>query len=75
MNLNQSQLDATNIDDYVKQEKRKSKRFIRWNKKNWKLIKYFFCAMFDYDNEREERRAKRMFKSGITFMGIKHYRL
>ena len=78
----ESGITEINIDDYIRDKKRKGEDSIFWNNKNWEILKQFFLAnapcvhgMFCLCSEISEKWIKKHFKNGITFMGVKHYRL
>ena len=80
--MNLKQLNETNIDDFIRQEKRIGRRDIFWNENGWSILKQFFKAhvpcihgWFCLCTVGIEKWTKQNFKDGITFMGVKHYKI
>lgn len=80
--IKRKDITVINIDDYIRQEKKKLfkvgmynkldiKRFY-WNKREWEIMAYFTynatCEIFTGKNGIE-------LKEGLTFMGVKHFKL
>ena len=68
---------ASNIDDYIRERKRKGTKKILWNKKNWSILKRFFQAVSPCIHGWAcicGEGTLRGFKEGMNFMGIKHYK-
>ena len=78
--MKQQDINETNVDDYIRQEKRNGAKEIHWNKGKLKFLRNFFGAnapcihgWFCFCSEGIDEWMKKNFKSGITYMGVKHY--
>ena len=78
--MKQQDIDEMNVDDYIRQEKRRGRKKIYWSKKGWKVLRNFFMANAPcvhgwvcVCSEGVDDWTKKNFKSGVIFMGIKHF--
>ena len=62
-----------NIDDYIRNQKRKGIKILRWGKKEWGILKKFVkAATTPLDEYGVTLGSGYILKEGNTFMGIKH---
>lgn len=66
--LTKEDINEANVDDFIRQEKKRGIKKIYWNKKNTKIFKNFAKAVYHGNN----LRFPRNFPKGQTFIGVKH---
>ena len=64
-----TEINEANIDDYVRELKRKGRKNITWSKKNWKIFKEFAFACSNTDLGYKPFKIK----EGDRFMGVRHF--
>ena len=83
-------ITSSNVDDYIRDRKRKGQKRFFWSGSDLKAFKEFAIAVFsdllvgypkDYFNFTHnskgkiiDARPKRHFPNGLTFMGVKHFK-
>ena len=79
--MNDKEINEMNVDDYIRQQKRKGKKSIRWGKNGWSKLRILFVAhspcihgWFCLCSSSNTKWMNKNFKSGMIYMGIKHYR-
>ena len=68
--MNDKDITAINVDDFIREKKLKNAKYIRWGKNGQKYFKNFVKSLYDF----EHYRYPKTFFNGFTFMGIKHYK-
>ena len=78
--MKQQEINEINVDDYIRQEKRMGRKEIYWDKKGWKFLRNFLRAnapcvhgWFCFCSEGVNEWTKRNFRSGVVYMGVKHF--
>ncbi len=71
--MNQKNITEMTVDDYIREQKNKGKKFIRWGK-SVKIFRNFAKAVFAPDEYGIGWKLPRSFPNGDMFMGIKHYK-
>ncbi len=68
--MKQNEINAINVDDYIREQKTNGSKKIIWRNKNAiKIFRRFARAVYFH----EGYRLPHSFPHGVPFMGIKHY--